>query len=104
VDAHESHKQERVVKYAVGSVFLLFGIFGVVGIWIAYCTGLRKSNISHTTPMATGHSGGGGGRGGPPGLGGTIIGTVIASIFAGVGIFVIYLAGTLDVHSYFEGC
>jgi hypothetical protein len=85
-----------VIKYALGGVLILVGIFVVVGIWIAYCIGLRKSNMSLLSQNA-------GGRG-SPGLGGTIFGTVIASIFAGVGIFLVYLAGTLDVHSYYEGC
>jgi ABC-type phosphate transport system permease subunit len=113
-DAHKAHKQERVTKYATGFALLLVGIFGVVGIWILrYYTKLRKSNISHTTPMSTGHEEGDVTEDPRPPwevgysctLGNAICSTVIVvSIFAVVGIVLICEAAILDVHSYWGGC
>jgi hypothetical protein len=75
-------------------------------------TGLRKSNISHTTPMSTGHEEGDVTEDPRPpwevGYSCTLSqarssSLVVVSIFAVLGIVLIDEAVTLDVHSYYWG-
>jgi hypothetical protein len=106
-DAHASHNEERVELLSAGISFLVIGIFVVVGLCINHCTELKKSNISHTTPIATGHLGGGDGGGGPPGL--KKMDPRNKCFFCGsfctiIGIVMICMGATLDVHSYYKGC